>query len=404
MSNPAGGTAEPFDFFLPFDKDISPLHIKVFVLFIFMLNPSYILSVISMYLSKALSKPLIIIKTALIAAVCGAVLFFSKECSSGIREGIELCMSVLVPSLFPFMVVSSLIVKSGTAIIIGKRLERFTKAVFGLPGCMAPVILLSMIGGYPVGAKGINELVKIGAVSKHQGKQAALFAVCAGPGFLISFVGASILGNMLFGTIILCSQCLSVIITGILSRLFFIGRDNSDNPEVYESSASPPGSALIEAVSDGTKSMLMICSFVLIFSSIIGVIDVYTKNEIIKSLLLSVLEVSTAVSKLGKTMPVELVAFVVGFGGICVHLQIFSVLCDTDISKGLFFIFRIFQGILTSLFTHIYLRFFPISIEVFSTSQVSSSSFFGGTVISAFALITVAICFLFSLRENNNAK
>lgn len=400
MSNPAGGTAEPFDFFLPFDKDISPLHIKVFVLFIFMLNPSYILSVISMYLSKALSKPLTIIKTALIAAVCGAVLLFSKECSSGIREGIELCLSVLVPSLFPFMVVSSLIVKSGTAIIIGKRLERFTKAVFGLPGCMAPVILLSMIGGYPVGAKGINELVKIGAISEHQGKQAALFAVSAGPGFLISYIGASILGNMILGAVILCSQCLSVIFTGILSRLFFIGKNNSEN-EANKSISSPPGSALIEAVADGTKSMLMICSFVLIFSSIIGVIDVYTKNEIVKSLLLSVLEVSTAVGKLGKTMPVELVAFVVGFGGICVHLQIFSVLRDTAINKGLFFLFRIFQGILTSLFTHIYLRLFPISIEVFSTSQVSSSSFFGGTVISAFALITVAICFLFSLRENN---
>ena len=148
-----------------------------------------------MYINAAVGKAGTVFKSLSALAVCISILIFSESCSKGALNGINLCLNVLVPSLFPFMAASSFIVKSGLAQKIGKPLSRITKALFGLSGSFAPVILLSMLGGYPVGAKGISELAKSGAVSQREAEKAALFAVCAGPGFIINFVGTSLYNN-----------------------------------------------------------------------------------------------------------------------------------------------------------------------------------------------------------------
>lgn len=85
---------------------------------------------------------------------------FSKECSKGAENGIGLCLSTLVPSLFPFMVLASYITDSGLAEKIGRHLSWLTKPLFGLDGCFASAIILSLVGGYPVGAKTVNLLYK----------------------------------------------------------------------------------------------------------------------------------------------------------------------------------------------------------------------------------------------------
>lgn len=85
---------------------------------------------------------------------------FSKECSKGAENGIGLCLSTLVPSLFPFMVLASYITDSGLAEKIGRHLSWLTKPLFGLDGCFASAIILSLVGGYPVGAKTVNSLYK----------------------------------------------------------------------------------------------------------------------------------------------------------------------------------------------------------------------------------------------------
>ena len=86
------------------------------------------------------------------------------------------------------------ITDSGLAEKIGRHLSWLTKPLFGLDGCFASAIILSLVGGYPVGAKTVNSLYKKGAASESECKRAGLFLVCSGPGFLVNFIGAQLYG------------------------------------------------------------------------------------------------------------------------------------------------------------------------------------------------------------------
>ena len=108
-----------------------------------MRRTSYILSVMPMTLHRG--------KTALTAvltlALCAAALVFSPKCKDGAAKGLELCLRVLTPSLFPMMALSGLTVRTGLCRRIGRLLEKPTRVLFGLSGAFAPVVLLSLVGG-----------------------------------------------------------------------------------------------------------------------------------------------------------------------------------------------------------------------------------------------------------------
>ena len=351
-----------------------------------------------MYINAAVGKAGTVFKALAALAVCASILIFSESCSKGALNGISLCLNVLVPSLFPFMAASSFIVKSGLAQKIGKPLGKITKALFGLSGSFAPVIMLSVLGGYPVGAKGISELAKSGTVSQKKAQKAALFSGCAGPGFILSFVGQSLYNSKTMGLIILCSQIISVILLGIIVNLFdkSKGEDCRCDKSPYKSCSI--GTAIVESALDSSKGILGICAFVVLFSAFIEIIGQIISDNTAENLLFCLLEVCSAVNRLSQNCTLEMTAFAIGLGGLCVHFQIFSALGEISVNKLLFFCIRIIQGVITALLTHFGAMLFLGTSEVFSTSKIETSQFYGGTVISAAVLIGVAICFLYSIK------
>lgn len=359
---------------------------------------SYILSVIDMYINAGVHKSGIVVKALTVLALCALLIIFSESCASGASQGLEMCLKVLIPSLFPFMAVSSFIVNSGLAYKIGKPFSKITKALFGLSGCFAPIILLSLIGGYPVGAKGIATLKKSGSVTDKEVQKAVMFSVCAGPGFIVNFVGASLYHNKTTGFIILSSQVISVLILGIIINLTDKERRNYNSDTELKTNAKPTSTAIVESAIDSSRGILTICAFVVLFSAFTGIIDLLISDINTRNILFCLLEVCTAVDELSKNYPVEFVAFAVGFGGVCVHFQIFSALRSIKINKLLFFFIRIMQGLITALLTHFGCMIFLKEQAVFSTSTIENADTFGGTLISGAVLIGVSICFLYSLK------
>lgn len=352
-----------------------------------------------MYVNAVLHKAEIAVKALAVLALCALLLIFPESCSNGAQNGIGFCLNVLIPSLFPFMAAASFLIKSGLAQQIGKPFGKLTSALFGLNGSFAPIILLSMIGGYPVGARGISALRKCGAASEKESEKAALFAVCAGPGFIVNFVGTSLYQNEKLGLIILVSQILSVVILGITINFFDKNKASYNSLSANKNTSLPFSSALVEAAADSSKGMLNICAFVVIFSAYTAILGELTVDSGTKSLMYCLLEVCTAVKNISQNSPVELVAFAIGFGGLCVHFQIFSALGSVKPKKLLFFVTRIIQGAITALLTHIGILLFPTETAVFSSSTVQSAGIFGGSIISGIVLVGVAICFLFTLES-----
>lgn len=352
-----------------------------------------------MFFNVAASKAAVIVKALAITLLCATVLLYSAECADGAVNGLTFCLNVLVPSLFPFMAIASFIVNSSIAQTIGKPFGKIIRAVFGLNDSFAPVILLSMIGGYPVGAQAVASLYKNNLANRAECEKAALFAVCAGPGFLVNFVGISLYNSKTIGLILLFSQMLSVILIGILIRFAYRRKSGNTFDRAVKFKTMPLSNTIVQSAFDSSKGMLMICSFVVLFSAFTGIINSFLSDSDTKDFILIFLEVCSAVNEVSADKPIELIAFAAGFGGLCVHFQIYSALGEVKVSKLLFFCTRIIQGTVTALLTHFGLIMFTDKQQVFSTAAVQSADFFGGTVISGVVLLGISICFLYTIKN-----
>ena len=109
-----------------------------------------------------------VITFLIITAAFSGLFIYSKECKSGIISGITICVSNLVPSLFLYMILASYISGSKMSLYIGAIFGRPVTKLLKLPKASSSAILLSLIGGYPVGAKCVAQSYKNKLLTKSQ--------------------------------------------------------------------------------------------------------------------------------------------------------------------------------------------------------------------------------------------
>lgn len=156
---------------------------------------------------------------AVLAAAC-ALLIFPAQAAHGAENGLRYSLSILIPSLYPFMVLSVFVVKSGLSERLGRVLEKPTQALFRLPGNAVASVIMSIIGGYPAGARSAAALYESGAITQEQVERMMCFCVNAGPSFVITAVGIGFLKSAQAGNILFVSQLVSFFAMGILSGIF----------------------------------------------------------------------------------------------------------------------------------------------------------------------------------------
>ena len=100
-----------------------------------------------------------------------AVLLLCREsvAAQGVRDGIDLCITSVIPALFPFFAASQLLVSLGAAEVLGRGAGPLFRRLFGIGGAGASAFLLGLIGGYPVGAKTTESLVRQGLLPPEDG-------------------------------------------------------------------------------------------------------------------------------------------------------------------------------------------------------------------------------------------
>ncbi len=324
---------------------------------------------------------------------------FSTECKDGATDGVLLCLGILVPSLFPFFILSSFLAESEILDCLSPVLNPMAKLMLGASGiCLVPVIL-SIVGGYPVGARAISALYSKDRISKKEAERLSCICCSAGPGFLVTFVGVSLLNSKESGIILLSSQIISVAVLCILSRFIF-GKCEIYNDKPLKKTRISVSEALVNSVNSAVKSAAGMCGFVIAFSVICNVLtEGFGANNTLGKIFVSLLEITTGVSLISGEVSLELLSALTGFGGICVHLQIFRELKGVKFSKVRFYIFRLIQGGICLASAKILLLIFPVSEEVFSTiSKPPEVTFYSG-IVGCVALVVTSIIFILALRK-----
>ena len=131
-------------------------------------------------------------------------------------EGLRLCAKTVIPTLFPFMVISDVIVSCGASELIGKLLGAPMRAIFKISGDGACAVILGALCGFPLGAKCAVSMYDLGKLSRGELEHLLLFSNVPSPAFLITAVGLSLFGSRSFGILLYCSALAAAFITGIL--------------------------------------------------------------------------------------------------------------------------------------------------------------------------------------------
>lgn len=333
----------------------------------------------------------------LITLLSFMLLRFPETAGQGISDGIDICLGTLIPSLYPFMIVSSLIVNLNIVAFFEKVFSRLTRLMFALPGKCLGVIILSLIGGYPVGSKMTKELYEKGEISSCQAKRLLLFCVNPGPAFAISSVGFYMLGSKKAGVIIYISLIISSLIVGILSRFVF------DEDEIYFDSSFPYDRltfsyAIVKSVSGGSASMLSVCAWVIAFSCIVRLVEISPFSDSLRFSLYCVLEVTNACLASRGILPIPIIAGLISFGGICTHFQIMPAINAVKLKYKYFITSRILCGGLTVIICNLLLSFFPVGYDVFSHGTLPKWQ--SSSTTSAVSIGMLLMCALFLLGDS----
>lgn len=347
-----------------------------------------------------------ILEFLFITSLCLLILINPQVSASGAKTGLTFCTNILIPSLFPFMVLASLVVKTGLSDKISKLFAPITKAIFNLPSSASATIILSFIGGYPTGAIGIKELYRQKKVTSKQTEQMLLFMVCAGPAFILSAIGSQISSSKLTGIIIFISHIFSAIILGIFSGLFYKDNKFCENKKISQPVSF--STAMVNSCLEAAMAMFNMCSFVILFSAFLNIIFkifdfFYLKLPIINVIVSALLEVTSGcMAIINNHAPTELIAFALGWAGLCVHFQIFAITDSINFSKFKFIFCRAIHGFLSAIITHFLLRIISTFTSLDAIKLIYSSSLADGYFSKgSIALIFLCIVFIFSIKFKN---
>lgn len=292
-------------------------------------------------------------------------LFFlsPSDIGNGVRNGLFLCGETVIPSLFPFIVVSDYLVRSGIGTALGKFISPLTEKLFKLPGDSACAIFMSLIGGFPVGARMISQLFERGLVSQKQARRMLWFCVNSGPAFVIGAVGVSMLSDKKCGIILFASQTISALLVGFSSRFF--SKDEYISDTSGYNSVNP--SVLTESVAAATDAMLGICAYILLFSSIAPFLIKLTSLSPIFNTLVIASEVTGGCAFASKHLPVCFLSPVLCWSGLAVHMQLLPYIKKVGMPLREFWLSRIANCAVSLPITFLLFKLFPCEAQVLST-------------------------------------
>ena len=334
--------------------------------------------------------------------VTAGLFVFSDECKDGALKGIFICISMLVPSLFPFYVISAFMGECGLAENLAPILKPVGKVLLKGSGASAIPVIMSLVGGYPIGARATAALYKKGLISESEASRLSLIAFGAGPGFLVNFTGVSLLLSKESGIILLSSQIISVLVLALIARFSEKGEPaDISQPKIRPNQG--PCEALVNAVGDSVRAMGAMCGFVVLFSIICNLVSEGLHFEgFVSDILLSLIEITTGVTALSGKYSLSYISMLTAFGGLCVHLQVFRELRGIHFSKPKFYLYRIYQSITSLAVTRILLYLFPIEEAVFSSISSPPQINTYTSVVGFIALALTSVLFILSLHKHSH--
>lgn len=318
---------------------------------------------------------------------------FSKSNLQAAKQGLNLWVNSVVPSLFPFFIATELLSHTDIIYYLGILLNKFMHPLFNVPGEGSFALLMGIISGYPTGAKIVSDFKERNICTQEECERLLAFTNNSGPLFIVGTVGASLFCDTKTGFLLLFTHILGCLTVGFLFRFWKKNKKreyrNSSNTEYSIATINNLGEVIGSSIKSAINTVVMIGGFVVLFSVITSVLHnshIFDLLSIIFAPLLTLFKIDPSfiegfftgiielTNGLGQicsipaknlSTTIVLSAFLLGFGGISVMLQVLSITSKNNISIKPYIIGKLLHGALSAIYTFLLLNstsFFNLSV------------------------------------------
>lgn len=280
-------------------------------------------------------------KLAIVAAAMGMLVLIldSRTAVQAAAAGVDLCIRTVVPSLFPFFLLSGYLTGN-------LRGGKWIAKRFHCPESCGTILLSGFLGGYPIGARLATREYREGHITKEQADRLIMFCSQAGPSFLFGIVAGQT-ENIRFVWLLWSIQIISA-----LSVAWLVPGDASGQHRSTDSHKI----SLTESMKGAINAMASVCGWVIVFSVLMSFLKrwfLWFFPDAIQALLCGALELTNGclmLSSLDSTrLRFLLAAILLNFGGLCVLMQTASVSAGLSIRR--YFLGKILQTCFSVFYT-----------------------------------------------------
>ena len=260
-----------------------------------------------------------------------ALLFFPDLASTGATEALRLCGTAVIPALFPFFLLTRLL---SSYLPMPKKGPAYL-----------PALLVSFLGGYPVGISTVVSLYENGQLSKHEAERALRICNNSGPGFFVAVVGGAVLHSRTLGLVLYGIHILSALLCAA------VWNDTASSRLVLHRVPQKVGfpQRFQQALEGACTAMLQVCGLVIVFSVVLALLRPLLPAESLPYVSGALELTSGTLSLPGHPQAFALCAMCMGWGGLCVHLQAMSLWQKAKLQCRGYFLHKGLHALLSGL-------------------------------------------------------
>ncbi len=304
-------------------------------------------------------NPLTILSVAAVFCLTVIILLYPSICLYYALNGLNLWFQKMIPALFPFMVLSGIMIRMNLTESFTGLLSPILRPLFRVSHHCIYAIFIGFLCGFPMGAHVSASLYERKCVSKSEAEFLIAFCNNIGPVYFISFalpvIGVTNLAPALFGMygipllygLFLRHFCYHKATWGVISK---------------ENTVSQPLSflaALDESVMSALTSITKLGGYMIIFNLLNVIPQLCFSNQTIKAITGCLLEITGGLTMLETKAPI-IALCLLQFGGFSCMAQTYSMIQTTDLSLGRYFRHKL---IITLICTVYYLFLGKISFS-----------------------------------------
>lgn len=276
--------------------------------------------------------------------------------ANGIKKGMSVAGEVIIPSLFPFLVFSELLLALGFDSVFARVLGAPCRALFGLSPRGSVALALGWLLGVPIGAVVATKSLDEEKITRAEHHRLILITATPSIGFLVAMVGGSLFGERRLGWVLYGASLLASALLAMLLRI--LGGAVEEIAEKAPDGARKEGFSVIftNAVRGGLSSLFTIIAFVLVFSMLGEFITVLVTAlalpQALAVLVCGMAEMTAgmlrAVALPSPSLALLFSAFFAGFAGLSIAMQVLAVAKENAPRLSRFLIAKLFTGALAT--------------------------------------------------------